>query len=413
METRKPVNSFNQFRISLLDLVESLGYAHNTIRAYQRELNKIEKFMDAVNTPHYNHDVGARFITQYVNKTNARTASVRAAETVVRRLDDLLSGSIRFYRRTHTAPQCPNRFAERLDYYTQHLRLRGNRESTIAARKMYCVQFLCSIEKNGVSALSNLQPKHIHDAFLGSNSKGSFRQAVVPFLKYLFKEGILDKKLSECVPGVRHPQPMPSVYSEDEICRLLASVNKAKPSGKRDYAILVIASQLGFRASDISALSMDSIDFQTKTIYFNQQKTGAALRTVLLPDVEEALIAYINNGRPINDSGLIFLRRRAPHTPLTGKSIYAIVRQYFHSAEINTFGKKSGPRALRMSLATKLLEEDVPYAAIQKILGHDDPNSTKHYTRMDVAMLRRCALEVAPPSGLFAERLGISERSGV
>jgi len=412
MKTRTPVTSFNQLRISLLDLVESLGYAHNTIRAYQRELNKIEKFMDEANMPHYNPDVGARFITQYVNKANARTVSVRVAETVVRRLDDLLSGNIRFYRRTHAAPQCPNRFAEQLDYYTQYLRHRGNRESTIEARKIYCVQFLYAIEKNGVSALSDLQPKHIHVAFLESNSKGSFRQAVLPFLKYLFKEGILDKDLSECVPSVRRPQPMPSVYSEDEICRLLASVNKAKPSGKRDYAILVIASQLGFRASDISALTMDSIDFQTKTIFFNQQKTGAALRTALLPDVEEALIAHINTGRP-NDSGRIFLRRRAPHTPLTGKSIHAIVRQYFHSAEIDTFGKKSGPHALRMSLATKLLEEDVPYAAIQKILGHDDPNSTKHYARMDAAMLRRCALEVAPPSGLFAERLGISERSGV
>ena len=409
MET-KPGNNYQQLCTSLLALVESLGYERETISAYQRELNKIATFIDTAKASHYTAELGERYIAGYVNKAHARTSSVLVAETVVRRLDDLLSGEIHFYRRSVGALQCSECFAEQLNQYTQYLRHRGNRESTIKARKQYCVQFLCAIEKNGVSVLANLHPKHVHQAFTESNSKSGFRQAVAPFLKYLFKEGILDDDLSECIPYVRRPQPMPSTYSEHEVGKLLAMVDKTLPNGKRDYAILVIASHLGFRSSDISALSMNDVDFQTKTIHMIQQKTGAAMQAALLPDVEEALRAYMDSARPASKSDKIFLRRRAPHSPLNGKTIYAIVSQYFLAAGIDTFGKKRGAHSLRMSLATQLLAGNVPYAAIQKILGHDDPNSTKHYARMDAGMLRRCALEVPPPSGVFAERLGISER---
>jgi len=403
-------NNYQQLCISLLALIESLGYEKKTISAYQRELNKIAEFMDKTKASYYSAGLGERYLAEYVSNAHTHKSSINMAETVVRRLDDLLFGEIRFYRHAIGALQCPECFTEQLDRYTQYLRHRGNRESTIKARKQYCVQFLDSIEKNGVSVFATLHPKHIHQAFMESNSKGGFRQAVAPFLKYLFKEGILDDNLSECIPYVRRPQPMPSVYSEDEIDKLLSGIDKTLPNGKRDYAILVIASQLGLRASDISGLSLNNIDFQTKTIHLTQQKTGTAIRVALLQDIEEALRAYIDSVCPASKYDKIFLRRRAPRLPLSAKSIYAIVSQHFHESGIKTRGKKRGPHSLRMSLATKLLAENVPYAAIQKILGHEDPNSTKHYARMDTEMLRRCALEIPQPSGLFAKRLDISER---
>jgi site-specific recombinase XerD len=391
----------------LLTKVESLGFKPNTIRSYRRILGKIATFMNEAGITDYSREIGIRYISGCMEKNIDYASPLHPAETVVRRLDDLLAGGICLHRRSIEAPQCPPIFTEQLDRYIDRMRFRGKMESTIKNRKRYCVQFLRYLEKAGVTTLSDIHSKDVHGAFLDSNSKGSFRQSVVPFLKYLHKEGIHGNDLSECVPGVRKPQPMPSVYSEDEIATVLSCIDQSAPNGKRDYAIIIIASHLGFRASDISALTMGNFDFKTKTVHLTQQKTGALLQVVLLAEVEEALLRYVELARPTSNSEQIFLRRRAPHIPLNPGAIYEIVRSRLNEAGIDSSGKKRGPHSLRMSLATKLLSDNVPYAAIQKILGHESPESTKHYAKMDTAMLRRCALEVPPPTGLFAERLCI------
>jgi site-specific recombinase XerD len=411
MSAEVDTKSYHELSSNLLRQIESLGYDSKTVMGYQRTLNGIAAYLTETEAnDYYTAEIGAQYIVGCVERTVSYISPVLLAETVVRRLNDLLTGEIHFYRHSNESPKCPEAFIKLFSHYIEHMRLHGNKASTIKNRERYCVQFLRAIEKAGVLKLVDIRPRHIYDAFAASNSKGNFRQAVVPFLKYLFTERIQKDDLSECVPHVRRPQPMPSTYSEAEIAKLLAEVDPTAPNGKRDYAILIIASQLGLRASDICALSMGNIDLQTKTIRLAQQKTGAAMRMALLPSVEEALLAYVDTARPTSDSDKIFLRRRAPYSPLRPGAVYEIVRHHLCAAGIDSSGKKRGPHSLRMSLATKLLSENVPYAAVQKILGHEDPQSTKHYARMDSEMLRQCALETPLPTGLFADRLGISRK---
>jgi site-specific recombinase XerD len=372
MSAEIDTKSYHELSGSLLRQIESLGYDRKTVIGYQRILDRIAVYLaETEANDYYTAEIGTQYIAVCVEGTASYISPVLLAETVVRRLNDLLTGEIHFYRRSNESPKCPEAFTKPFSRYIEHMRLRGNKTSTIKNRARYCVQFLCAIEKSSVSKLTDIRPKHVYNAFAASDSKGNFRQAIVPFLKYLFTEGIQKDDLSECVPNVRRPQPMPSIYSEDEIARLLAAVDTTAPNGKRDYAIIIIASQLGLRASDICALSMDNIDLQTKTIHLAQQKTGSAMQIALLPDVEETLLAYVNSARPASDSDKIFLRRRAPYSPLRPGAVYEIVRHYFCAAGIDLSGKKRGPHSLRMSLATKLLSENVPYAAVQKILGHE------------------------------------------
>ena len=42
---------------------------------------------------------------------------------------------------------------------------------------------------------------------------------------------------------------------------MLNSIDRANPMGKRDYAIMAIAANLGLRTGDIIALSIDSFDW--------------------------------------------------------------------------------------------------------------------------------------------------------
>ena len=73
--------------------------------------------------------------------------------------------------------------------------------------------------------------------------------------------------------------------------------------------------------------------------------------------------------------------------------------RYLTKAGIYTGDRKTGPHALRMSLATELVAEDVPYSVVHKILGHQSYLCFNNYVRLDIENLRRCAIAVPPATG--------------
>jgi site-specific recombinase XerD len=179
-------------------------------------------------------------------------------------------------------------------------------------------------------------------------------------------------------------------------------VDRGDAMGKRDYAVMMLAAHLGLRSSDIVNLSPDDIDRANKSIDIVQVKTESPVTFVMNADVEEAIDDYMTNGRPLSESRKIFLWSKAPFAPLTPAAVYAIVHKYFNRADISPQGRKIGPHSLRMSYATALVNKGVPYSVVTKALGHEDPESAKHYVRVDMRRLRVCAVDVPKPMGTFA-----------
>jgi integrase len=82
-------------------------------------------------------------------------------------------------------------------------------------------------------------------------------------------------------------------------------------TGKCDYAILLLLACYGFRAGEVAALQLESIDWESGEFVIRGK--GSRWSTFpLLTDVGEALADYIYNGRPKSESRLIFLRTIAP-----------------------------------------------------------------------------------------------------
>lgn len=80
--------------------------------------------------------------------------------------------------------------------------------------------------------------------------------------------------------------------------------------------------------------------------------------------------------------------------PFHPSSLYRIVSGYIHKAGLTVPGKKRGPHSLCHSLASRLLEENVPLPVISEILGHATTETTAVYLTIGIDKLRRCALEV-------------------
>lgn len=150
---------------------------------------------------------------------------------------------------------------------------------------------------------------------------------------------------------------LPSVYSEEEIRKILISVDRSTAIGKRDYAILCLASVLGLRASDIANLKFENIHWEHNIIKLVQYKTGKGLVLPLLPEIGNSIIEYLRYGRKKSNSQYVFLQSYSPYKKINAFLITQIARKYFAIAKIDTRNKHHGAHALRHSLAALLLSE--------------------------------------------------------
>ena len=198
------------------------------------------------------------------------------------------------------------------------------------------------------------------------------------------------------VPSIRlvRERTIPSVYSKDEVERILACIDRCSIKGKRDYAMLSLAARLGLRSSDICGLTFGSLNWEKNMIEIFQKKTKKSVQLPLLNEVGDAIIDYLRF-RPKSSTNYVFLRVANPPERLHNHSLYEIVTKYMRRAGVKIPpGKKHGPHALRHSLSSLMLEKRVPLPVISEILSHTSTETTKVYLKIDISHLRECALDV-------------------
>ena len=119
--------------------------------------------------------------------------------------------------------------------------------------------------------------------------------------------------------------------------------------------MLLLASSLGIRASDIRTLQFSNIDWDKKMICLEQYKTKRDIDLPLLLEVGEAIIDYIINGRPKSDLKTVFLTAIHPYRPIATSTFSTVVSNYICQTGIEYKGRHHGVHCLRHSLATNML----------------------------------------------------------
>ena len=212
---------------------------------------------------------------------------------------------------------------------------------------------------------------------------------------FAVQNGYHTEDLSDCIPFVKNTrqQRLPAVFTDTEIEKILSSFDRENPTGKRNYAIFLLAARMGLRSCDIRALEFSFINWTEKTLSFTQKKTKKYLTLPLPDDVGWAIIDYLKNGRPISDSKYVFVRHNPPYEQYA--NLRNVLVKQIRKAGIETPANKMiGMHCFRHSLATTMLENGVPLPVISQTLGHADITSTEVYLRINISQLRLCALEV-------------------
>jgi len=404
MKQRDANSNLDRIRIELERRLIIMRYSRESTNSYKRIFGWVKNYMDGYGETNYTKELGQQFLTEYQLQSNHTPSQFKNARTLIRRMDEVLENKLFTPCFRKPTIECPLRFTGIRDKYLENLSKRGFRKTTIKSQKMNAGRLFARLPET-ILSLEELSAVDLYDIFKKYEWSLASLGMARSLLSFLFEKCVTKTNLSICVPRPSRPKTLPSVYSGDEVERLLSSVDRNTGLGKRDYAILILASHLGLRNSDIVELSIKDIDYTAKTIEIIQVKTARPLKLVMNSEVEEAIADYIQNGRPQSSSDKIFLRSQAPFSPLSAGAGYAITSRHFDLAGITAQGRKRGARALRASYATALVAKGVPYTVVQEALGHDYPGSAKYYVRVDVRRLRICALDVPKPTGALAVTL--------
>lgn len=291
-----------------------------------------------------------------------------------------------------------------LEAYADHCRRNGLREGSVQLYWKLALRFLKGLEDAGVTGAADIGPHEVSCACLALKSN-YYLSAIHTFLRFLAEEGYTQRDYSCIVPLFKRPQPMPPVYSEAEIRRIEAAVDRQGPHGKRDYAALLLATRLGIRGGDIATLTFEELDFKRNTICLTQQKTAVLLSLPMLPEIKAALLDYLEHERASSDSEYVFLSLKPPFSHISVHLLGKLTSTAIRSAGIVPGGRKCGPHSFWASLASSMVNDDVPYEVVRNTLGHTDVNAIKSYAKLDVERLRVYALAVPKATGYFAKIL--------
>ena len=395
--------SFDSLKKGLLKLLQDKFYRNDTINNYRRTLNQIERYMIENDIVTYDPSVGQRFIDDYLSTHALSKGNRQYINTVIHRLDDYCVDKYQIQRKLELT-MLPESYSTLMDAYLQKCRDDENRESTIIGKRHLLREFYFHLESLGCHDIRDADAAIIGKACLMQNNKDGWA-VIRMFLRYVNCVGLIDHDFSTIIPHFKRAFRLPSTYTEDEINRFEETIDTSSKIGKRDYAMLLLATRLGMRSGDIANLTFSSIDFGNDTISIKQEKTGEPLVLPLIPAVKIALADYLKNGKPESGQPYVFLRANAPFEKITASVVRFETNKYFSKAGIDITDKKHGPHVFRSSLASSMINHQVSYDVVRKILGHKDPDAVKHYARVDIERLREYAIAPPAPSGRFKEFL--------
>jgi len=207
-------------------------------------------------------------------------------------------------------------------------------------------------------------------------------------LRYLIAQGHLPAGIEAAIPRARQYRlaALPRVLSADEVARLIRVTADGTPRGWRNRAILLLLARLGLRAHEVARLCLDDIDWAQGKLHIRAGKSHRERCLPLPQDVGEALVVYLQHGRPRRPEQRLFLRATAPFTALqTASAVTRIVQRTLIRAGIP--GYTGGAHLLRHAAATRMVCQGASFKEVADVLGHQSLTTTALYAKLDLPAL--------------------------
>ena len=248
---------------TIMPLLESKGYNSMYVHAMHCIFNQLLKFCNSDGISRFSAELGQRFLEQHYGIE--RGIKSRTQSKAHRAMDMLSAyqqfGAIMLRRRKNR--EFPYQFVQQANDYFEGMRRAFASDNTIKTHRTMLHRLTEFLDGQGIRSVNDITADSLTSYIkmvLCNYSKDIVRHELSVmryFMKFLHARGDLPVDLSTSLPRLHissTPSHLPSTFATSEVARLLASVDRSSPAGKRDYAVLILAAKLGLRTSDIKTL---------------------------------------------------------------------------------------------------------------------------------------------------------------
>lgn len=215
------------------------------------------------------------------------------------------------------------------------------------------------------------------------------------FYRFLVLEKEVETDPTELLENPQIGKHLPEVLSIQEIDDIEQVIDRSKPQGVRDVAIIEMLYSCGLRISELCNLKMSELFLEEGYIRVH----GKGRKERLVPIGEQAIeklrqwfvVRVTVKAKPGHEDYVFISTKRG--TKLSRITLFVYIKDYARRAGIQ---KSISPHTFRHSFATHLLEGGANLRAIQAMLGHEDISTTEIYMHIDRSHLREEILEHHP-----------------
>lgn len=274
---------------------------------------------------------------------------------------------------------------------------RGLSPNTREAYERDTRAFLSHMDTLGLRSIHDITREHIHH-YMALLQQGGLKRSTLArtlstlraFFRFLLDENLLEKNPLHHMPTPKRERPLPHVLTQEEVTRLIETIDGHDPFALRDRALLELLYASGMRVSELLQVKLTDINFELMIV----RVMGKGRRERIIPmgkKAKDALYTYVLNGRPMlmkrnstQRSDVLFLNHHG--RALSRQGFWKILRAHAVRAGIT---KPLTPHTIRHSFATHLLENGADLRIVQELLGHQDLSTTQIYTHLTKQSLKK------------------------
>jgi integrase/recombinase XerD len=227
----------------------------------------------------------------------------------------------------------------------------------------------------------------INERGLTATTQSRVLSGIRAFFKFLLAEGEINDDPTLLLEWPKSSRKLPDVLNEEEILAIIEQIDRSKPSGERDRAIIEVMYGCGLRVSELVGLLITNIHWKEEYLVI----TGKGNKQRLVPINRTALkhvdiyLKSVRNHISVKkgNEDFVFLNLRGGK--ISRIAVFTMIRALVEKAGIK---KNISPHTLRHSFATHMIERGADLRAVQEMLGHESITTTEIYTHISRRQLK-------------------------
>lgn len=277
-------------------------------------------------------------------------------------------------------------YTDSLNIFYRQCLIKMLSDRTIENYKYYLLEFNKYLKRNGIEQVENIRPQTIEDFFVYKKSSCSpctlkyYFIAMSACFKCLVLHDIIPVSPMDKMSRPRVPKKIIQSFSKEEIQEILTMYDKSSFIGLRNYTIICLLFSAGIRRTELLQLRLVDVNIEIGLLTI-LGKGNKSRNIPLSPVLKKVLKVYLKKREEylrqfrLFDSNYLIISKQGKAFTVSGLgNIFHKMKQ-----EKRQWTTRVSAHTFRHTFAKFFLLNGGDVFSLQKLLGHEDLESTRIY----------------------------------